>query len=137
MGRGHRAGLPYKCKTSTTCATSCADNTGCTTKLCDLHDKKNTCPAASAICFVDSNASSGSGTQASPYPTINQCLATTKQYVAIASGSYNENLAISGKKVQLVATKVQPVVFSGGVPTVKLYPTQKKAAIEVTSRLLR
>ena len=102
---------PYKCKDATSCATSCVDNTGCTTNLCDIYDKKNTCPASGGICFADSNASTGSGTQASPYPTIKQCLATTKQYMAVASGSYNESLTISSKKVQMVAAAKQASIL--------------------------
>jgi hypothetical protein len=77
---------PYKCASATACATSCKDNSGCTTKLCDLYDKKNTCPNASSICFVDAKISGGSGTQASPYNTINMCVATSMFFVSFGGG---------------------------------------------------
>jgi hypothetical protein len=121
----------YRCDSSAktpACKTSCSSHSDCFSGLCDLLglSKKATCLPASEICFADAGATStGSGTSADPYAKIQDCLAAKKKYVAVADGTYDENLAITAS-VSLLSLGTD--VASGTAPTAKLAPAKAKTA---------
>jgi len=119
---------PYRCVTSggtPACSTSCASHAGCTTGLCDLLDAKNTCPASSGLCYADQKACPGvgAGTQASPHCKIQSCLDALKPYVAIADGTYYENLALKAA-AHLVSTGTTGPLHAGGLPQANVAKVQ-------------
>jgi hypothetical protein len=117
---------PYRCAGATpACTTGCSANAGCTTGVCDLFDKKNTCPA-SGICFVDAKScpAGGTGTQASPACKIQGCLQGAYPYVAIADGTYAENLTAKGN-VQLISTGTVGPLHNGTTFQAKVFISPK------------
>jgi hypothetical protein len=98
-----------------------------------VYDKVNTCVKASDICFVDIKATSGSGTQSSPYKTIGACLATSKGYISVSSGTYKEHLGFSGKKVQVVAAYDTKSAYAGNLPTVNVDGSSQTQVVLVGS----
>jgi hypothetical protein len=108
---------PYRCETTSSggaaCSSSCHSNGGCTTGLCDLFDALNTCPNAKNICYVDESKTcptTGTGTLQDPYCKIQACLDNLTPYVAIANGTYPENLTAKAN-VQLISTGTTGSIF--------------------------
>ena len=90
---------PYTCA-GTACRTSCAVHGDCSSTVCDqssMFGTQSTCIAATSICYAEAGSPPpGAGTRKSPYTKIQDCLdKTTKLHVAIADGTYNENITIA------------------------------------------
>ncbi len=100
---------PYRCTGQgggAACATSCAVSSECTSGLCDPVDLESTCVEESKICYVTPTGSAtcpGDGTQADPHCAIQLCLNSLKAYVALADGTYPENLIVMAD-VHLIST---------------------------------
>jgi hypothetical protein len=121
----------YKCA-SLACTTSCASHADCSSGLCDLSavfGTQSECIAAADICHVDAGAAGpGAGTRKSPYVKIQDCLdKTTKLHVAIADGTYDENVTIA-RQAALWGTGAPDALVKNGSANAGLLKARIRAA---------
>lgn len=88
-----------------TCATSCAASSECTSWLCSLIGMGNCIPSVQTCHVVPPGSATcpGDGTLADPFCTIQACLDGPREYVALADGTYPENLVVKSD-IYLIAT---------------------------------